>query len=447
MSSDDIVIRVANLSKRYEIYESPRDRLKQFLLPRLQRLAGLPSGQYFREFWALKDVNIEVKRGETVGIIGRNGSGKSTLLQIICGTLTPTIGHVETLGRVAALLELGSGFNPEFTGRENVYMNAAVLGFRKEEVDSRLGAIESFADIGQFIDQPLATYSSGMVMRLGFSVAVHIEPAILVVDEALAVGDAAFQRKCLRKIEELNDRGVSLLFVSHDLETVRKLCTRVVYLEQGEVRLLGPSKTVCIEYERRLFGASKENQGSHDINMSRECLDLALTDSSLTNVAEDIYGDGRINIFDVRLMTRNGEPTNILHPKTSFSISYRVQFNEYVSMPIFGIMITNREGICIFGVNTHEKDISMNTYHKADEVAVSFHLVNNLGPGIYYLTCGVHAHDSSTGIVYLQRRIDTLIFRCISYEKTNTSGTTNMYPSIEYTILFKNNQRIISSCS
>lgn len=434
MSSDDIVIRVTSLSKRYEIYESPRDRLKQFVVPRFQRLAGLRPRQYFREFWALKDVSIEVKRGETVGIIGRNGSGKSTLLQIICGTLTPTTGSVETRGRVAALLELGSGFNPEFTGRENVYMNAAVLGFRKEEVDSRLAEIESFADIGQFIDHPLATYSSGMVMRLAFSVAVHIEPAILVVDEALAVGDAAFQRKCLRRIEELNDMGVSLLFVSHDLETVRKLCTNAVYLEQGEVRLLGPSKMVCIDYERRLFGASKVNQDSQEINISREFRDLPLMDSTLTSVAEKLYGDGRISIYDVKLSNIDGESINILAPRSSFSISYRVLFKEFISMPIFGIMITNREGVCIFGVNTKGKLLSLQTYQEEDEVVVAFHLINNLAHGIYYLTCGVHTPDSSNGIVYLQRRIDTLIFRSSNQENTITGGITNMYPTIEYTI-------------
>src|SRR5436309_2773204 len=200
MSSDEIAIRVSDLSKCYHIYDRPPDRLKQSTLPRLQRLIRQPSRQYYREFWALKDVSFEVKNGETVGIIGRNGSGKSTLLQIICGTLTPTSGTIETSGRIAALLELGSGFNPEFTGRENVYMNAAVLGLSKGEIDERFDEIAAFADIGEFIEQPVKIYSTGMYVRLAFSVIAHVDAEILVVDEALAVGDAVFTQKCMRFI-------------------------------------------------------------------------------------------------------------------------------------------------------------------------------------------------------------------------------------------------------
>ncbi len=201
MSSDDIAIRVTNLSKSYQIYETPRDRLKQFVLPRLQRIAGQAPRQYYREFRALNNVSFDVRKGETVGIIGRNGSGKSTLLQIICGTLTPTGGTVETRGRIAALLELGSGFNPDFTGRENVYLNASVLGLPQEEIETRFDDIAAFADIGDFIDQPVKTYSSGMIVRLAFAVAINVDPDILVIDEALSVGDELFQRKCFSRIE------------------------------------------------------------------------------------------------------------------------------------------------------------------------------------------------------------------------------------------------------
>ena len=195
----DIAISVQNLSKCFQIYDNPRDRLKQFVLPRMQR----EPKQYFREFWALKDVSFEIKKGETVGIVGRNGSGKSTLLQLICGTLNPTGGSVQTNGRIAALLELGSGFNPEFTGRENVYMNAAVLGLSKSEVDARFDDIAAFAEIGQFIEQPVKTYSSGMTVRLAFSIAINVDPEILIVDEALSVGDELFQRKCFSRIEAI----------------------------------------------------------------------------------------------------------------------------------------------------------------------------------------------------------------------------------------------------
>ena len=203
--SSEIAIKVENLSKCYQIYDQPRDRLKQFLLPRLQRVVGLTPKQYYREFWALKDISFDVKKGETVGIIGRNGSGKSTLLQMICGTLSPTTGSVATHGRIAALLELGSGFNPEFTGRENVYMNASVLGLTNDEIDARFDEIAAFADIGEFIEQPVKTYSSGMYSRLAFSIAINVDPEILIVDEALAVGDARFVAKCMRRIKDIRN--------------------------------------------------------------------------------------------------------------------------------------------------------------------------------------------------------------------------------------------------
>jgi len=232
MSDGDIAIRVSSLSKCYHIYDKPADRLKQTLL-RGRR-------QYYREFWALKDVSFEVRRGEAVGIIGRNGSGKSTLLQLITGTIRPTTGEIEANGRIAALLELGSGFNPDFTGRENVYLNGALLGLTTEEINNRFDAITAFADIGQYIDQPVKTYSSGMLVRLAFAVQVQIEPDILIVDEALAVGDALFQKRCFQQIEKLVSNGTSLLFVSHDLDVVRLMCDRVMVLYLGRVAEIGP---------------------------------------------------------------------------------------------------------------------------------------------------------------------------------------------------------------
>ena len=244
----DTAIRVGNVSKCHQIYDKPHDRLKQSLYPRLQRLIARPAKQYFREFWALQDASFEIKQGETVGIIGRNGSGKSTLLQLICGTLAPTSGTVETNGRIAALLELGSGFNPEFTGRENVYMNGAVLGLTQDEIDKRFDAISSFADIGQFIDQPVKTYSSGMMVRLAFAVQSQLDPAILIIDEALSVGDFFFQQKCFSYIRGLCEKGVTLLFVSHDLGTVRDICSKAIYLKEGRLQFVGQTRTAIREY-------------------------------------------------------------------------------------------------------------------------------------------------------------------------------------------------------
>ena len=262
MSSNDIAIRVTNVSKCYQIYESPRNRLKQFVFPRLKSLAGQAPKQYFREFWALQDVSFEVKKGQTVGIIGRNGSGKSTLLQIICGTLNPTHGNVEIRGRVAALLELGAGFNPEFTGRENVYLNAAVLGLGNEEIDTRFDEIAAFADIGDFIERPVKTYSSGMMVRLAFAVAIHVDPEILVVDEALSVGDAYFQAKCAQRIRSIISKGVTVLFVSHDTASVKSLCSRAILLDSGRSLFFGEVNSAVEKYYSALVASQRNEQSA-----------------------------------------------------------------------------------------------------------------------------------------------------------------------------------------
>jgi homopolymeric O-antigen transport system ATP-binding protein len=244
--SSDVAIKVDRLSKCYHIYDKPRDRL-------LQMLVG-GRKQYYREFWALRDVSLEIKRGETVGIIGRNGSGKSTLLQLICGTLNPTAGHTQVSGRIAALLELGAGFNPEFTGRENVYLAAALYGLSPEEIDGRFDAIGAFADIGEFIEQPVKTYSSGMYVRLAFSVAIHVSPDVLIVDEALSVGDIAFRNKCLEEIQRMVARGVTILFVTHDLSTLQLLCSRVLWLDGGQLKASGDPVRVSQDYYVHLVG-------------------------------------------------------------------------------------------------------------------------------------------------------------------------------------------------
>ncbi|EGY29741.1 ABC-type polysaccharide/polyol phosphate transport system, ATPase component [Candidatus Regiella insecticola 5.15] len=237
--SSEIAIKVENLSKCYQIYDKPRDRLLQML--------ARGRKQYFREFWALREVSFEIKKGETVGIIGRNGSGKSTLLQMICGTLNPTSGSIQTQGRIAALLELGSGFNPEFTGRENIYMNAAVLGLSKEETDTRFDDIVSFADIGDFIEQPIKTYSSGMVMRLAFAIIAHVDADLLVIDEALAVGDAFFVQKCMRFLRQFMEKG-TVLFVSHDTASVINLCDYAIWIDAGTKKMEGTTKKVSEAY-------------------------------------------------------------------------------------------------------------------------------------------------------------------------------------------------------
>ncbi len=246
----EVAIRVQNLSKCYQIYDRPQDRLKQSLWRGRKR--------FYREFWALRDVSFEVGKGETVGIIGRNGSGKSTLLQLIVGTLNPTEGGVKTDGRVAALLELGSGFNPDFTGRENVYMNGAILGLSREDIDTRFEAIAAFADIGDFIDQPVKTYSSGMMVRLAFSVSINVDPNILIVDEALAVGDMGFQIKCMEQLDRLTKSGITMLFVSHDIGTIKAFCSRVIYLVDGRMKAFGSASDMVELYLLDMRDAQKK---------------------------------------------------------------------------------------------------------------------------------------------------------------------------------------------
>src|SRR5215208_4590187 len=260
MSSNDLAIQVNDLSKCYTIYSRPEDRLKQSVLPRLQQLAGRVPQRYFHEFWALRNVSFEVRKGETVGIIGRNGSGKSTLLQIICGTLSSTSGIVTSQGRIAALLELGSGFNPEFSGRENVDLNGAVLGLSQEEVDARFDDIAGFADIGEFIEQPVKIYSSGMVVRLAFAVQAMVDPDILIVDEALAVGDEKFQRKCFARLEELKSRGTSILFVSHSGPQIVELCERALLLERGERLMFTQPLQAVRAYQKLIYAPIEEQQ-------------------------------------------------------------------------------------------------------------------------------------------------------------------------------------------
>ena len=368
MSSNDIAIRVQGLSKCYGIYANPRDRLKQFILPRLQRLTGQPPKQYFQEFWALKEVSFEIKKGETVGIIGRNGSGKSTLLQMICGTLNPTSGSIQTNGRIAALLELGSGFNPEFTGRENVYLNASVLGLSNEEIDARFNDIVAFADIGDFIEQPVKTYSSGMMVRLAFAVIAHVDADILVIDEALAVGDAFFTQKCMRFLRSFMKTG-TVLFVSHDTGSIKNLCGYAVWLEKGRVLQAGAPKEMCELYLEAFYEAQ---QGTSSTTRLREFKkpdeSLPIKDQRLefinsSNLRNDLqvfqfdpdaasFGKGEARIRDVRLLNENENPLAWVVGGEKVILRIKVAVAKDLHSPIVGFYIKDRLGQTLFGDNT-----------------------------------------------------------------------------------------------
>ncbi|PJI46683.1 MAG: sugar ABC transporter ATP-binding protein [Pseudomonas sp.] len=361
--SNDMAIKVANLSKCYHIYDQPRDRLKQMILPRLQRLVGMQPRRYYREFWALQDISFEVKKGETVGIVGRNGSGKSTLLQMICGTLNPTSGEVQTNGRIAALLELGSGFNPEFTGRENVYLNGVVLGLSRDEIDKRFDEIVDFADIGDFIEQPVKTYSSGMMVRLAFAVAVNVAPDILIVDEALAVGDWLFQKRCFQKIEQLVSNGTTLLFVSHDQESVRTLTHRALLLAHGQSLAWGTSSEVVLEYRKLLheeesayFTALLNETTTNTPSSAAEPVEAPARTNTRSELME--FGDGHARITGVRVFNSNGEECSSFYPGEQLRINVRCQALATARNLNVAIRLRNKEGVKVYSWGTLNQDIS-----------------------------------------------------------------------------------------
>lgn len=371
--SNDIAIKVENLSKCYQIYDQPRDRLKQMILPRLQRAAGMQAKQYFRDFWALRDVSFEVKKGETVGIIGRNGSGKSTLLQMICGTLNPTHGSIQTRGRIAALLELGSGFNPEFTGRENVYLNGAVLGLSKEEIDRRFDEIAAFADIGVFIEQPVKTYSSGMMVRLAFAVVVNVAPDILIVDEALAVGDWLFQKRCFQKIEQLVSNGTTLLFVSHDQESVRTLTHRALLLAHGKTLAWGTSSEVVLEYRKLLhdeesahFAALLNKTSTESRNTVTEPTAIPKKTKNRSEMME--FGDGHARIIGVHVFNGKGEECSNFYPGEKLRINVRCQVLSNARNLNVAIRLRNKEGIKVYSWGTLNQDIYSYSSGSAREI-------------------------------------------------------------------------------
>lgn len=369
MSAKDAVIRLEQISKCYRIFENPQDRFKQALRERFGRWMGPGHAPLFREHWALRDVSFEVARGEAVGILGRNGAGKSTLLQIIAGTLTPSAGQVSIRGRVTALLELGSGFNPEFTGRENVFHNAQILGLSREEAEQRFDGIAAFADIGEFLDQPVKTYSSGMVMRLAFAVQTSVSPQILIVDEALSVGDMFFQAKCMARINALVDDGVTLLYVSHDIGTVRQLCSRAVLIERGQLVSEGPAAQVSdlymkVQLEERNRAARPRGQ---EFGPARSQEPAALRDEARIEdfefgmnafrqrAADHRVGNGSAAIVNVQML-RNGVHTVDFEHGEMAEIRVYVHFNETLSNVNHGLIIRTLQGSDVVYLDTRLQD-------------------------------------------------------------------------------------------
>jgi lipopolysaccharide transport system ATP-binding protein len=420
MSSSEIAVSVSNLSKRYQIYDTPRDRLKQFIAPRLQTLAGQAPKQYFREFWALKDVSIEVKKGETVGIVGRNGSGKSTLLQIIARTLNPTTGNVVVDGRVTALLELGSGFNPEYSGFDNVFLSGAVLGMSREEIERKFDSIAAFADIGPFLDQPAKTYSSGMYMRLAFAVAASLEPEIMIVDEALAVGDAKFQAKCFRHFEEFQESGGTVLLVTHSTEQVVRNCSSAVLLEGGRVLQQGEPRSVVNRYLDLLFGRKKEViavpalADSPDISAGFE-IESVLTGriESRPNYNKDEYrwGSGAAQIIDCVIVSGGHADIIAIEAGDSIDVYIKTRFVRASQNAIFGLTIKTPDGVTVFGANSRdcEGNVPCRPISDGEELVVRFSIGMNIAAGEYLLSLGIAEESMETGeVIPLDRRYDSM---------------------------------------
>jgi len=421
---NDIVINVNGVSKSFNIYDSPFDRLLDNFSRRMEK---------HRKFHALRDISFKVRKGETVGIIGRNGAGKSTLLQIICGTLTPTSGSVEVAGRVAALLELGAGFNPEFTGRENVYMNATLLGLKAEEIDDRFDDIAAFADIGEYLEQPVKTYSSGMYMRLAFAVAINTDPDILIVDEALSVGDEAFQRRCFSRLLQIKENGGTIFFVSHAASLVVQLCDRAILLDRGELLLSGKPRLVVSKYHKLMYASAdrapvlreelKEGQTTvSDPDMANITEKTENGEADKSGELQDIYDPDLVpkstvqyerrgaEISDPHIETLTGERVNVLTRGKEYDYVYNIQFIDGAFGVRWGCMIKTVTGLEIGGVMSHPVGQGLELVEGGSTVDVRLRFRCSLLPGVYFFNAGVIGIEDQAEI-FLDRIVDVLMFR------------------------------------
>lgn len=421
--SQEKAISINDLSKCYQIYGEPQDRLKQAF--------WRDRKQFFKEFWALKNISFDVKKGETVGVLGRNGSGKSSLLQVICGTLAPSGGEVDVQGRIAALLELGAGFNPDFTGRENIFLNAAVLGMTREEIENRLEEIIAFSELENFMDQPVRTYSSGMYIRLGFSVAINVDPDILIIDEALAVGDEAFQRKCFSKIQSLQNEGKTILLVSHSAGAILELCNQAILLDQGEMILSGNPKQVVTQYQKLIYcpkekvnalrnkiRAIKDSESSVTLEEENK---LGLVEKDESEEAREYfdpnlkpkstirYENQGAHIKDIRIENEKGEVVNCLLRQSEYTLKYNALFSKEASRVRGGTLLKTITGMELGGLLSHPEGGGVDYVENGQEVEFVFKFRCVLHPGTYFFNTGV-VEIKDEGEQYLDRLIDAGMF-------------------------------------
>jgi ABC-type polysaccharide/polyol phosphate transport system ATPase subunit len=408
-----VALRVDKISKQYRIYERPGDRLKESLTRgRLRR---------HKEFWALRDVDFEIEAGTTVGIVGPNGCGKSTLLQIISGTLAPTHGEVWHEGRIAALLELGAGFDPEFTGVENVYMNASLLGLSRRETDALFPAIERFAEIGQFLYQPVKSYSSGMYVRLAFAIAATVDPDILIIDEALAVGDAVFQHRCLRRLNELHERGTTVLFVSHDAAAVRALCSRALLLKSGTVIADGKPADVLNQYQKIIMEREKAYEAD---SASADKPQFEVEELSAPLDYSYRHGDGSAEISAAVLCDAANQQLHVIESGEAVNLRIVARFVRDVQDPVIGFLIRNRHGIHAYGTNTREQQIEFGKVQRGQVLDINFSFACWLGSDQYSISLAVHSRE---GEAY--DWLDAALFFKVT-NMTLTEGVANLNASV-----------------
>lgn len=443
----DYAIKVSNVVKIYKLYDKPTLRIKEAL--------SISKKQYHKDFLALNDISFEIKKGEMLGIIGKNGAGKSTILKIITGVLTPTSGKVEINGKISALLELGAGFNPEYTGIENIYLNGTMIGFTREEMNNKIDDIISFADIGDFINQPVKTYSSGMFARLAFAVAINVEPDILIVDEALSVGDVFFQAKCYKKLEDLKNMGKTILFVTHDMGSVMKYCNRAIIFNHGSIVAEGDPPAMIDIYKKILVGqfdtTEKENDTADNLSVQGDVDDLInketpteMMDSArekknqdsknwkdymLINPNSQIYGDKRAEIVDFGIFDDEDEITNTIYKFKQFSIKMKIHFNERIENPIFAFSIKDIKGTEITGTNTIIEKVDTDVVEKRQTVTIQFKQNMILQGGQYLLLLGCTGFERDNLVVY-NRLYDICCINVIS-DKT-TVGYFDMNSKVTY---------------
>lgn len=441
--SNDVAIALKSISKLYKRYNHPSDRFKEILLPGKVRSEN---------FWALRDISLQIKKGETVGIIGRNGSGKSTLLQIIAGTLQPTTGEVQVNGRISALLELGSGFNPEFTGRQNVFFNARILGLSKEETEDKFDKIAAFADIGEFINQPVKTYSSGMFIRLAFAVASSIDPDIFIVDEALSVGDEAFQRKCFARIYAIQESGASILFVSHAANSIIELCSKALLIDQGDLLITGLPKTVITQYQKLIYAPNDKKSSLREqlkngsfITKNKQTdplgINIAPSSSGQAEAAckdksnpkydpslqpQDIvsYQSRGAKIENIKILNFSGEQVNLLIRNQRFLYTYSVKFSQDCFKVRFGMLCKTISGLELGGAASHPMGHEIPHIPAGITTHIKFEFTCLLLPGTYFLNAGLLGRIGDED-VYLDRRVDAVMFKVLPEPKLCQTGTVD----------------------